>query len=58
LRDFGKAPEVAVEIVSNKVGHELTSKLRDYARIGVDYYVVYAPGYCSARRNCAFMSCR
>jgi hypothetical protein len=29
LWDFGKAPEVAVEIVSNKVGHELAGKLRD-----------------------------
>jgi Uma2 family endonuclease len=41
--EFGKAPEVAVEIVSNKVGRELSRKLRGYARIGVDYYVVYDP---------------
>lgn len=40
---FGKLPEVAVEIVSNKEGNELGSKLRDYARIGVRYYVVFDP---------------
>ena len=45
LWEFGKAPDVAVEIVSNKVGHELSRKLRDYARIGVDYYVVYDPWF-------------
>jgi Uma2 family endonuclease len=40
---FGKPPEVAIEIVSNKVGNELGSKLRDYARAGVAYYVVFDP---------------
>jgi Uma2 family endonuclease len=41
--ELGKAPELALEIVSNKVGHELDGKLRDYARAGVLYYVVYDP---------------
>ncbi len=41
--EFGKPPEVVVEIVSNREGHELDSKLRDYARLGVEYYVVYDP---------------
>ena len=41
--EFGKVPEVALEIVSNKKGGELTTKLKDYARIGVNYYVVYDP---------------
>lgn len=41
LWEFGKAPDVVVEIVSNKVGHELDGKLRAYARVGVRYYVVY-----------------
>lgn len=41
--EFGKVPEVAVEIVSNRKGGELTSKLKDYARMGVNYYVVYDP---------------
>ncbi len=40
---FGKLPDVVVEIVSNKEGNELGSKLRDYARIGVKYYVVFDP---------------
>ena len=41
--EFGKVPEVAVEIVSNRKGGELTAKLKDYARMGVNYYVVYDP---------------
>jgi Uma2 family endonuclease len=40
---FGKPPEVAIEIVSNKVGNELGSKLKDYARAGVAYYIVFDP---------------
>ena len=40
---FGKPPEVAIEIVSNTVGNELGSKLKDYARAGVAYYVVFDP---------------
>jgi Uma2 family endonuclease len=38
--EFGKAPEVAIEIVSNKAGKELGSKKDNYARIGVAYYAV------------------
>ena len=41
--EFGKVPDVAVETVSSRKGNELTSKLRDYARIGVTYYVVLDP---------------
>ncbi|MEL7332012.1 MAG: Uma2 family endonuclease [Cyanobacteria bacterium J06560_2] len=41
--EFGKSPDVVIEIVSNKVGNELGSKLRDYARLGVSYYVVFDP---------------
>lgn len=40
---FGKPPEVAIEIVSNTVGNELGSKLKDYARAGVAYYIVFDP---------------
>jgi Uma2 family endonuclease len=44
--NFGKPPEVAIEIVSNTVGNELGSKLVDYANAGVSYYVVFDPlGY-------------
>jgi Uma2 family endonuclease len=41
--EFGKVPELALEIVSNKKGGELSTKLKDYARLGVNYYVVYDP---------------
>ena len=41
--EFGKSPDVAIEIVSNKEGNELGSKLRDYAFLGVTYYVVFDP---------------
>ncbi len=43
LWEYGKPPEVVIEIVSNQKGHELDSKLHDYARIGVAYYIVYDP---------------
>jgi hypothetical protein len=41
--NFGKLPEVAIEIVSNAVGNELGTKLIDYAKAGVPYYVVFDP---------------
>jgi Uma2 family endonuclease len=40
---FGKPPEVAIEIVSNKVGDELGEKLRIYQQMRVSYYIVYDP---------------
>ncbi|RLT44902.1 MAG: Uma2 family endonuclease [Chloroflexi bacterium] len=40
---YGKPPEVVVEVVSNRKGGELGRKMRDYARMGVPYYVVYDP---------------
>ena len=41
--EFGKVPEVCIEIVSNRKGNELDSKKDDYARIGVTYYAVFDP---------------
>ena len=41
--EFGKPPDVVIEIVSNKEGNELGSKLHDYARMGVAYYLVFDP---------------
>jgi Uma2 family endonuclease len=53
--EFGKVPEVCIEIVSNAEGDELTlskksqqkgklhSKKEIYARIGVPYYIVFDP---------------
>ena len=43
LWEYGKVPEVVVEIVSNKEGGELTDKLKTYARKGIHYYVVFDP---------------
>jgi hypothetical protein len=41
--EFGKLPEVTIEIVSNRKDNELTSKKADYARIGMAYYAVFDP---------------
>lgn len=41
--EYGKAPEVLLEIVSNRKGGELDNKLYHYARMGALYYVVYDP---------------
>ena len=38
---FGKAPEVVIEVVSNREGGELDERLRRYRRMRVSYYVVY-----------------
>jgi Uma2 family endonuclease len=38
---FGKPPEVAIEIVSNKEGDELGKKLEIYQHMRVSYYIVY-----------------
>jgi hypothetical protein len=43
LREFGKPPEVTVEIVSDEAGGALSAKLEIYARVGVRYYVVFDP---------------
>lgn len=40
---FGKVPDVCIEIVSNRKGKELGTKKDDYARVGVPYYVVFDP---------------
>lgn len=41
--EHGKAPELVLEIVSNRIGNEVGSKLKEYAQMGVVYYVVYDP---------------
>ena len=41
--EYGKVPDVVIEIVSNREGGETTTKLLDYARIRVPYYAVYDP---------------
>lgn len=39
----GKPPDVVVEVVSNEKGGELDRKMREYAWMGIPYYVVYDP---------------
>ena len=41
--EFGKAPDVVIEVVSPTPGNELGSKLIDYAKLGIPYYVVFDP---------------
>jgi len=41
--EFGKAPDVVIEIVSNRRGGETSSKLRKYAQLGIPYYVIDDP---------------
>lgn len=41
--EYGKPPDIVVEIVSNRVGGELTRKRSGYARLGITYYLVYDP---------------
>ena len=43
LWEFGKPPDVVVEVVSNKKGGEAERKLRDYARMRIAYYAIYDP---------------
>ena len=40
---YGKAPDVVVEVVSNREGGEDGEKLTKYAEIGVRYYVIFDP---------------
>lgn len=41
--EYGKPPELVVEIVSNRKGGELNNKRRRYARMGITYYLVLDP---------------
>lgn len=43
--NFGKPPEIVIEVVSNKVGKELTEKFKIYEQMRVSYYVVYDPSH-------------
>ncbi|HXE71726.1 MAG TPA: Uma2 family endonuclease, partial [Candidatus Nitrosotenuis sp.] len=40
---YGKAPDVVVEIVSNRKGEELGRKMSEYARMAVPYYALFDP---------------
>lgn len=41
--EYGKPPDVVIEIVSNKIGEEDGEKLKKYARMRVMYYLVFDP---------------
>ncbi|MDE0024626.1 MAG: Uma2 family endonuclease [Spirochaetaceae bacterium] len=41
--EFGKPPELVVEIVSSREGNEVGSKRQRYAGMGVEYYVIHDP---------------
>ncbi len=41
--EFGKRPDVVIEIVSNRKGGEGSRKFSRYARLGVPYYVIFDP---------------
>jgi len=41
--EFGKAPDIVIEVVSNQEGGELGAKKDQYARIGIPLYVVWDP---------------
>jgi len=43
LWQFGKPPDVVVEIVSNQTGDELGQKLALYERMRISYYIVFDP---------------
>jgi Uma2 family endonuclease len=43
IGEYGKPPEVVIEVVSNTEGGELGDKLRIYAEARVPYYVVWDP---------------
>ncbi len=42
--EYGKVPDLVVEIVSNREGGELTTKREGYLERHVPFYVVYDPG--------------
>jgi Uma2 family endonuclease len=43
--EYGKPPNVAVEIVSDTRGDEASYKMQQYARGGVTYYVIWDPAH-------------
>lgn len=43
--EYGKPPDVVIEVVSNRKGEELTKKRNLYARLGIAYYIVFDPAH-------------
>jgi len=55
---FGKAPDLVVEIVSNREGGETDRKMEEYARIGVPYYAIFDPARHIMPRDLTFLELR
>lgn len=45
LWEFGKPPDIVIEVVSNKIGEEDGEKMQKYARMRVPYYAILDPYY-------------
>jgi hypothetical protein len=43
--EYGKPPDVVIEVVSNRKGEELGRKRNLYARLGIAYYIVFDPDH-------------
>lgn len=43
--EFGKYPELVIEVISNRKGGELADKMAKYAKLGIVYYVIYDPNH-------------
>ncbi|MEW6283279.1 MAG: Uma2 family endonuclease [Candidatus Eremiobacterota bacterium] len=47
---YGKPPDLVVEVVSNKDGHE-ERKIEEYARLRIAYYIIFDPFRCLSSRE-------
>jgi Putative restriction endonuclease len=41
--EYGKPPDLVVEVVSSEEGGEDTVKLQGYAKLGITFYIIYDP---------------
>ena len=51
LWEYGKTPDVVIEIVSGPEGEELDRKRRLYQKIGIPYYIVWDPNLHLSAQN-------
>ncbi len=49
--NYGKPPDVVVEIVSNRRGGEDERKRHEYGRMGVPYYAIFDPQHLLSRKT-------
>ena len=56
--EYGKPPDVVIEIVSNRVGGELDKKRRGYARLGIPYYIIYDPEMQASKQTLLILELR